>query len=250
MKKLHILALAVAAALASTMAIAQTAAPKAPPKIDANGDGVISKTEAAAYPRLAAKFDRLDTNKDGKLSADERPAPGRGFGRDGRHGGPGGPLRALDTDNDGRISKVEAQAGKGDFAARFASMDINKDGYVDRADMELRGKQERAAFFAGADANKDGKLSRDEFTVEQGARASERREKFQQFAQARGKQATARSAPTEAEQIQHAGKAFDRMDANKDGFVSKAEFDASKPMQGHGRGHGHGRVMGPRPPKA
>ena len=241
MKKLHILTLAVAAALASTVAIAQTAAPKAPPKIDANGDGVISKTEAAAYPRLAARFDQLDANKDGKLSADERPAHGRGHARGDRHGGP---LRALDADNDGRISKAEAQAGKGDFAARFASMDLNKDGYLDRSDRELRGKQERAAFFAGADANKDGRLSRDEFAVEQGARSAERRDKFQQLAQAKGKQSAARPAPTEAEQIQHAGKAFDRMDANKDGFVSKAEFDAAKPMGDHRRG------MGPRPPKA
>ena len=64
------------------------------------------------------------------------------------------------------------------------------------------------------------------------------------MAQAKGKQATARPAPTEAEQIQHAGKAFDRMDANKDGFVSKAEFDAARPMGDHRRG------MGPRPPKA
>ena len=229
MKKLHILALAIAAALASTVTIAQTVAPKAPPKIDANGDGVISKAEAAAVPRLAAKFDQLDANKDGKLSAAERPQRGHGMRNGGRHGGR---MQALDTDKDGRISRAEANAGNAALAERFTRMDVNKDGYVDRADGQQRMKAERAAFFAGADANRDGKLSRDEFVVEQGARGAERREQFAQRAQAAGKTAKARPAPTEAEQLQRAGAHFDRMDANKDGSVTKAEFDAPKPMHG------------------
>lgn len=42
-------------------------------KLDTNGDGVIDRSEAAVNPRLAAKFDQLDKNKDGKLSRDELP---------------------------------------------------------------------------------------------------------------------------------------------------------------------------------
>jgi len=39
---------------------------------DANGDGLISRSEAdAALPRLAKRFDALDRNHDGQLSADE-----------------------------------------------------------------------------------------------------------------------------------------------------------------------------------
>ena len=76
MKKLHILALAITAVLASSFAVAQTATPatgvKAAPRIDANGDGVIDRAEAAKMPRLAEKFDQLDIDKDGKLSASER----------------------------------------------------------------------------------------------------------------------------------------------------------------------------------
>ncbi|TGT79965.1 EF-hand domain-containing protein, partial [Mesorhizobium sp. M8A.F.Ca.ET.161.01.1.1] len=49
-----------------------TPAPR-PAKLDTNGDGVIDRSEAAANPRLAAKFDELDKNKDGKLSRDELP---------------------------------------------------------------------------------------------------------------------------------------------------------------------------------
>ena len=205
MKTLHILALAIAAALASTFAVAQTATPatdvKAAQRIDANGDGVIDRAEAAKAPRLAAKFDQLDTDKDG------------------------------------RISRTEANAGNAGFAARFTEMDANKDGYLDRSDRELRMTRERAAFFAGADANRDGRLSRDEFAVEQGARGAERRAQFAQRAEAAGKTPKARPVPTEAEQLQRAGKAFDRMDANKDGTLTRAEFDAARSLRGGDRSH-------------
>lgn len=38
---------------------------------DANGDGVISKTEAQANAQLARLFDKLDTDKNGELSQEE-----------------------------------------------------------------------------------------------------------------------------------------------------------------------------------
>ncbi|ATC82847.1 MULTISPECIES: EF-hand domain-containing protein [Pseudoalteromonas] len=38
---------------------------------DANGDGVISKTEAQANAQLARLFDKLDTDKNGELSQQE-----------------------------------------------------------------------------------------------------------------------------------------------------------------------------------
>ena len=38
---------------------------------DANGDGVISKTEAQANAQLARLFAKLDTDKNGELSQEE-----------------------------------------------------------------------------------------------------------------------------------------------------------------------------------
>jgi Ca2+-binding EF-hand superfamily protein len=41
---------------------------------DKNGDGGLSKDEAAALPRIAQHFDKLDTNKDGVVTQEELQA--------------------------------------------------------------------------------------------------------------------------------------------------------------------------------
>ncbi len=248
MKKMQVLSVAVALALGSAAVFAQ--AQKAAPdrarqqmQLDANKDGVIDRAEAAKAPRLLERFDQLDKNKDGKLSADERPQRGGENRRGGKQGGQA-KMKALDTDDDDRISRAEAQAGQARMAERFDEMDVNKDGYIDQVDRQARMTQQRAEFFKGADANRDGRLTRDEFIVEHGARSGERRAQKAPGAQAAGKQMHARQAPTDQQKIEMAGKAFERMDANKDGALTRAEFDAFKPdHKGMRNGKGHG--MGP-----
>ena len=240
MKTMNLLAAAVAVALASTFAIAQNNdAPRQQARIDANADGVVDRTEAAKFPRLAAMFDQIDTNKDGKLDAAERQAHratnreggkrGGGMQRGGMHGGMG--MQRMDNDGDGRISKAEAQAAAAQFSQRFDAMDVNKDGYLDRSDMQARMAQRRAGYFTAADANKDGYLSRDEMAAHQNAMHAQR----QQARQQRGASAAGgKPMPTEAQRAERMATAFDRFDANKDGRISKAEFEAAKPMGGPG----------------
>ena len=173
----HFLPLLLASAVAA-IAGAAIAAPQAQPsdarpqehsrhaRIDVNGDGVIDRTEAAANPRLAAKFDELDKNRDGKIDASERP----GKERHGRGGHGIGPLIEADKDQDGRISRTEA--GQVPWLEKiFAEVDGNRDGYVMRSELRSyhenmrpqREAERTKSFderFAEADLNREGKLSR------------------------------------------------------------------------------------------
>ncbi len=171
-------------------------------KLDANGDGAIDRSEAAKSEKFAARFDELDKNKDGRLTADERPQ-----WRGGHRGHRGGErMMQADTDKDGRISKAEAAVNP-KLAERFSDMDANKDGYVDRSDRELRARKHREEWFSSADVNKDGNLSKAEMDASAHKRDAEHQQKRE-----------ARSA-----------ERFQKMDKNGDGVISRVEMqDASQ----------------------
>lgn len=139
---------------------------------DANGDGQVTAEEMRAYAqarraeRQAARFDRLDANKDGVLDRDEFNTPRargeRSEGMAGRHagarnhrGGHGGAnTRHMARGGESRfpivIADVERRANEA-----FARMDANSDGVLtqderraamraNRADMRQRHEQRRA----------------------------------------------------------------------------------------------------------
>ena len=145
--------LAAALASASFMTVAlvgPTAAQTAPAaRGDANGDGVLSRDEAMA--QADARFDRLDTNKDGKLTPDEMPSH-RPMG--GADAAPPPPPPA-----DGASPPPPAGPGGRGFGGRmFARLDTNGDGVIDREEYRALAAQR----FDRMDTNKDGKVTAEE----------------------------------------------------------------------------------------
>jgi len=203
MNRLQWLTVALVATTASTAVLAQqaTMAPVKPQRmnLDVNKDGVIDRVEAAKHPRLAGQFDQLDRNRDGRLSADERPQ------RMGKHGrrGMGGMMKA-DANKDGRISRVEAAATP-KLAAKFNAMDGNRDGFLDRADWQAKARERKEAWFTSADSNNDGRLSQ----VEMETSSAKRRAEHQQKART------------------NSAERFQKLDTNSDGSLSREEL-ASK----------------------
>ena len=96
---------------------------------DTNADGLISKSEAAALPRIAERFDQIDANRDGQVSFEEL----RAFHASHRGGHGKKMLKMVDTDKDGKVSKAEALAAA---AARFDRADANKDGFLTVEEMK------------------------------------------------------------------------------------------------------------------
>lgn len=202
--------------LVGGVAIAQNATERpAPeqrgPKMDADGDGVITRAEAQAS--AAAMFARMDVNKDGKIDSADREARQQQRREE--------MFARLDTDKDGSISKAEFMADKGPRGMRGPGME-GPDGPpppgapgMDGPEMDgppppppadgqpgkrgpHGGKHHRGMGHGGprggmmmmGDANKDGAITQAEFTAA-------------------------------------AMKHFDMMDANKDGKVTTEERKAA-----------------------
>jgi len=128
-----------ASLLVATAAVAQgggwqSAAKPGRGPVDANSDGVVTRDEARAHPRLSADFDTADTNKDGQLDAAEMNAH-RERMRGEMRAQADERWKAADTDGDGAISRAEAQASMPRMAERFESLDANDDGKVSREEM-------------------------------------------------------------------------------------------------------------------
>jgi Ca2+-binding EF-hand superfamily protein len=115
------------------------------PKVDANGDGMVTRDEAQPYPRLTEHFDEVDANKDGQLDAAEVNAyreqmrvemRAKALER----------WKAADADGDGSVSRAEAEVSMPRVAERFEKFDANGDGRISRDEMHnfrIRNKASR-----------------------------------------------------------------------------------------------------------
>lgn len=141
------------------------------------------------------------------------------------------------ADKDRTVARAEAQTKATEM---FARLDANKDGKLDAADREAR----RAAMFDRIDANKDGQISREEFSARQqrpdgaaqGHRMGHRGGKDwggrgwggRHGGMAGTADANKDNVVSQAEFTAAALQRFDRMDANKDGQVTKEERQAAR----------------------
>ncbi len=216
-------ATAMGAMLAAGVAIAmQSETPAAAPKPPI--------TRAEMLARADARFDRMDTNKDGQLDANERKAgaesaraamaerkggemadfmPGAG-----RRGGGMGErmLGRIDTNGDGMISKAENRAAA---EARFARMDANGDGTIGADERgKGMGKWKRGGGRRGAAA-------------EGGSGPMHSGKRHGMKADANGD-----GVITRAEFDAHSAARFAAMDANKDGRIDASEMPKPRRMRG------------------
>lgn len=106
MKKISLLTLG-----AALIAVPVLAAPGGAAKGDADGNGVLARTEAQAA--ATAQFAKMDANKDGKLDAADRAAK--------RAERQAKMFASLDADSSGSISKAEWDQHSADRAAKRAA---------------------------------------------------------------------------------------------------------------------------------
>lgn len=153
-------------------------APPAPPPRDPMGDKTVSRGDFLAD--AGARFDQMDADRNGQLTAEERRAwherqqawrgpgprgpvgdpyagpvagaPGSAPGVAG--GGPGNMLARLDADGDGQLTRAE-------YAAPFAMLDTDRSGVIEPGEMAPGGPG--GARLARLDRDGDGKLTRAEF---------------------------------------------------------------------------------------
>lgn len=146
---------------------------------------------------------------------------GAAVAQDGRRG----PM-AADTDGDGRLSQAEFVASA---LTRFDRNDANRDGTISmdevRSAVDARRDARRERVFAALDADSDGAISRAEFD----ARAEHRGERGGGFRRGDrhrrpgGRVGVEADGITRSEAETRAAAAFDRMDANDDGYLSQED---------------------------
>ena len=98
---------------------------------DANNDGMISREESGALPRIAERFDAIDANKDGQVTIDEM----RAFHQAQRGEHRGDMWKKLDANGDGKLAKAEV-ANHPRLVQDFDAIDADKDGFLSAEELK------------------------------------------------------------------------------------------------------------------
>jgi Ca2+-binding EF-hand superfamily protein len=227
-------------------------------QLDANNDKVIEKSEVPESGRaaFAVLLKHADKNNDGKIDRDEyrdvlvslrEAGPGQGQGAGPGAGAGPNPFVQMDRNGDGKLSREELAVPE----VLFNRIDADKDGLITTAEA-ARFREETGAgpglgimLFRGLkemDKNGDGKVSREEFTgpepqfdridadkdgfitQEEAARMILRGGLNQGFAAPRLQEMdTNNDGKISRKEWTGPEPQFDRIDADKDGFITPAE---------------------------
>lgn len=126
------------------------------------------------------------------------------------------------------MTRAEVQAKSQE---RFARMDANKDGKLDRTDWQALRETRKEKRFARLDTNNDGQISKAEFMADNGPMKQGRGQwGHRRGGGMMGKMAGAQGdrSITQADFTARALQRFDAMDANKDGQVTPQERAAAR----------------------
>lgn len=116
-------------------------------KLDTNKDHKLSKEELKEHKRMAAKFEEIDTNNDNFISEDEvtsvlkkkRKMSAKHHREMAlkRHEKVRSTLSEIDTNNDKQISKAEAEkSNRKRLVENFDKIDTNNDGLITQEEMK------------------------------------------------------------------------------------------------------------------
>jgi hypothetical protein len=112
-------------------------------RADTNGDGKVSRDEAAALHDKAQGewFARTDTDKDGFLTQEEirQARASRHYSRGDMKERMDQRFKEADANGDGQISLDEAQAKMPKLAERFTTLDADKNGLLSRDELKRSG---------------------------------------------------------------------------------------------------------------
>jgi hypothetical protein len=125
---------------------------------------------------------------------------------------------AFGQDTSGAPGKPDREAQR---RAAFDRIDTNRDGFIDRTESRLK----REVPFDRRDINKDGRLSLEEFTATRRTRSTRAPARDGSVNTQADASTPARSGASSDRQAR-AVRLFQRLDKDKDGFVSKAEWNA------------------------
>lgn len=179
-------------------------------RLDTDKDGVVTQTEF--FAATEKDFVARDADKNGTITLQEFTAvEARG-------------LTALDADKNGSLSLEEFTSktkpeGMDAAKANFAKQDLNKDGVISVD--EWPAVVPRVADFNKRDANKDGSLTKEEF-FSVAAEDFKRRDR-----DGKGTLCASDFITKSQEVLDKNKPAFDRLDADKSGHITKDEFLAN-----------------------